>query len=57
MYKCNDCDFVFNEPKEFTEWSEFWGNVAPTTYCGCPKCGGSYDDVCDDEDEECEEAA
>ena len=43
MYKCNNCNIVFEEPtvKEFTEQHEAWGRKFTETYTEsyCPKCG------------------
>lgn len=41
MY-CLCCGGEFDEPKEYREYSEFWGFPATETILGCPYCGGSY---------------
>lgn len=64
MYKCLECGHIFDEDEigSYTESrGEFWGFPCAETMSGCPRCGGSYDEikpclVCGDyEDKECED--
>lgn len=38
MFRCGDCDNVFEEPQK---WQEDHGEML----IGCPRCGGSYYEV------------
>ena len=48
MYKCIECDTVFEEGEE-AEWEEsrgeFWGVPCFEKMTGCPKCKGDYGEV------------
>ena len=56
MYKCNECDHVFDEPKKYVEdrtpGEVFEGGAFIYSYEGCPLCGGNYDEYNDYNDEE-----
>lgn len=49
MYKCYDCGYVFEEPKEYSEdrtpGGVFEGGSFIEHYTGCPSCSGAYDEV------------
>ena len=46
MYKCVDCETVFEEPATWEEdRGEFWGVPCTEKVSGCPKCKGDYDEV------------
>lgn len=57
MYKCSDCDSLFEEPKKYTEdmtpGGYFEGGSFIYGYYGCPYCSGNYEEYkeVDDEDE------
>lgn len=39
MYRCNDCNKLFEEPKQVTElMGEYWGHPAYQEFCYCPEC-------------------
>ena len=43
MYKCIECEAVFDEPKTWEEdRGEFWGFPCSETVSGCPECRGDY---------------
>lgn len=59
MYKCLDCDCIFENPKKFIERH---GLDTPPyeEFFGCPVCGGSFEEYdeyeeSEDEDEENED--
>ena len=46
MYKCYECDAVFEEPKTWEEdRGEFWGTPCTEKVSGCPKCRQAYGEV------------
>ena len=49
MYKCYDCGYVFEEPKQYSEdktpGGAFEGGSFIDHYTGCPSCGGAYDEA------------
>lgn len=56
MYRCWNCDAVFEEPvyKEFTEHYEAWGREFSEKYTEsyCPKCGDEeFEEIEEEEDE------
>lgn len=58
MFKCNDCDLVFEEPKEYTEdrtpGGAFEGGSFIYRWTGCPNCGGNYEEYEEVEEDEYE---
>jgi len=44
MYKCSECGRIFDEPREESEYSEFWGVGGYTKKAVSPCCGEAYDD-------------
>lgn len=59
MWKCNDCECEFEEPKSIEEYrGEFWGSPCWETLTVCPNCDSEdFDEINeDDEDEEIDEA-
>ena len=57
MFKCWECDAVFNEPdiKEFTDMVEYWGAMVPmvTSEVYCPECGSEdFEELIEIEEEE-----
>lgn len=49
MYRCDGCGKLFHEPKEFYEYSEFWGAGGYTGYWGSPCCNETFDEIDDDD--------
>lgn len=46
MYKCTECETVFEEPKTWKESrGEFWGIPCSETMCGCPECGEHFEEA------------
>lgn len=55
MFKCRDCGREFDEPKQLTDWVEFWGQNVPMHSYYCPYCGSDdYDEssIVDAEEDE-----
>lgn len=54
MYKCNDCDAIFENPKCVSEYrGEYWGAPAYEDMYYCPECGSDdYEEYREEEDEE-----
>lgn len=49
MYKCLECDALFDTPKKYIERHGF--DYPPyEEYYGCPGCGGGFEEVNEDED-------
>lgn len=49
-YYCENCNLIFNEPKEYTENREPYGGGSGDSsfiehYLGCPSCSGGYTKV------------
>lgn len=42
MKLCLDCSYIFEEPKEYSDNTEFWGAPKTKYYLGCPMCSGTY---------------
>lgn len=65
MYKCPECDEIFEEPvyeticmEEYCGVSTMFSDRHYATFANCPKCGGSIDieyDIYDEEEDEYEE--
>ena len=56
MYKCRECKEYFDEPKQYTDWVEFWGQNVPMNSYTCPYCDSEdFDDADVVEAEELEE--
>lgn len=51
-YRCNDCEQEFEEPKQITDWVEFWGQNVPMYSYVCPFCGSDDYEEKDDEEED-----
>lgn len=53
MFKCNDCNYVFEEPQKIRESrGEYWGAPCWETWYVCPNCkSNDYDEVKEQEDE------
>ena len=46
MYKCVECEAVFEDPEKWEEdRGEFWGVHCTETVCGCPKCRGGFEEA------------
>lgn len=49
MYKCVECDYVFDEPRSYSEdrtpGGAFEGGSFIYRYSGCPSCSGNYDEA------------
>lgn len=49
MYKCYDCGYVFDKPKNYAEdrtpGGVFEGGSFVEHYTGCPECSGAYGSV------------
>lgn len=50
MYKCNECERVFDYPSTRSVSSEFWGVIQTDTFEVCPYC--EEDDFCEIEEGE-----
>lgn len=54
MFKCEDCGYIFDEPKKYSEdrtpGGSFEGGSFIEYFTGCPLCSGSYEDTtyCDE---------
>ena len=44
MYKCEDCGYIFDEPREYSDMENEYG-CNGLTWSGCPKCAGNYEEV------------
>lgn len=49
MYKCHDCDLIFDEPKKYVEDRTPYGGYPEPgfseEFLGCPSCSNDYDEV------------
>ena len=56
MYYCKECDYVFEEPKKYTEdrtpGGAFEGGSFIEYFEGCPICGGAFVEYNEEESEE-----
>ena len=55
MYKCEECEAIFEEPKKYSEdctpSGEFEGGNFMKNYKGCPYCRGNFDEYEEGEEE------
>lgn len=54
MYKCNDCEVIFEEPNSYQEYmGEFWGSRSYQTFYICPCCGSDdYEEYVEGDEED-----
>lgn len=56
MYYCKECDYVFEEPKKYSEdrtpEGAFEGGSFIEYFEGCPICGGGFVEYDEEESEE-----
>ena len=45
MFKCHDCDTVFDEPKLSGQHHPYGEGYAFESYSVCPRCGGSFSEA------------
>lgn len=46
MYKCIDCETIFEEPDTWQESrGEYWGFPCTETVSGCPECRSGYEEA------------
>ena len=45
MFKCHDCDTVFDEPKCSGQYHPYGEGYAFESYSVCPRCGGSFSEA------------
>ena len=55
MYKCDECGYVFDEPKTYSEdltpGLAFEGGSFIKEYEGCPLCEGQFHEIVEEEEE------
>ena len=52
MYECQSCGFHFDEPSVHKEYEEAWGRMVAEEVWGCPRCGGGYIKINEEENED-----
>ena len=52
MFECECCGFRFDEPKMYRDLVEVWGRMAYEEVEGCPRCGGCYIQIKEDNEHE-----
>lgn len=54
MYRCLDCNYEFDEPKEYKEdltpGGANEGGSFICKYNGCPRCSGAYEEIEEEEE-------
>ena len=46
MYKCIECEAIFEDPETWEEdRGEYWGVPCTETVSGCPKCRGGFEEA------------
>ena len=53
MYRCSECDKLFDEPGHFYSSGEFWGAPFTEKVPCCPYCESEYYE--ETEEEDCED--
>ena len=52
LYKCLDCDLIFDEPQDYTETYEAYGRPLIHHYLACPRCAGNFMELKENDESE-----